>query len=96
MPRKRKYDALTHYLKDNGGKQVTLTFSQMDVLLFPKTGLPYTARTERDWWNNYYRHSENGAYGWLSADYEVLEVNFPKEYVVFGKAQPINWLTNDR
>lgn len=42
--RMKKYDAITHYLKNNGGSQVTLTFTQFDELLFPSNGLPKTAR----------------------------------------------------
>lgn len=85
MAAKRKYDAVTHYLQKNGGVQVTLTFTQFDELLFPYTGLPKTARISDDWWANDYRHPEKGAYGWLNADYEVIQVDFLKEYVVFRK-----------
>ena len=38
--RMKKYDAITHYLKNNGGSQVTLTFTQFDELLFPVTDFP--------------------------------------------------------
>ena len=38
--RQKKYDTITHYLKTNGGSQVTLTFTQFDELLFPHSGLP--------------------------------------------------------
>lgn len=41
--RQKKYDTITHYLKTNGGSQVTLTFTQFDELLFPHSGLPKTA-----------------------------------------------------
>ena len=64
--RMKKYDAITHYLKNNGGSQVTLTFTQFDELLFPSNGLPKTARESTDWWANDYRHPEKGAYGWLN------------------------------
>lgn len=46
--RMKKYDAITHYLKNNGGSQVTLTFTQFDELLFPSNGLPKTARESTD------------------------------------------------
>ena len=39
-----KYDTITHYLKTNGGSQVTLTFTQFDELLFPHSGLPKLLR----------------------------------------------------
>ena len=39
----KKYDAITQYLKNNGGSQVTLTFTQIDELLFPSYGLPKSA-----------------------------------------------------
>ena len=50
--RQKKYDTITHYLKTNGGSQVTLTFTQFDELLFPHSGLPKTAKTDVDWWAN--------------------------------------------
>lgn len=90
--RKKKYDIITHYLKTNGGSQVTLTFTQFDELLFPATGLPKTARRTKDWWANDYTHPENGAYAWLNAGYEVVVINLEKEYVVFNKLIKSNWL----
>ncbi len=82
---RKKYDGLTQYLKNNGGNQVTLTFTQFDELLFPYSGLPKTARTQSEWWANDYLHPENGAYGWLNANYEVILVNLEKEFIVFKK-----------
>ena len=73
MTRAKKYDSITHYLKNNNGSQVTLTFTQFDELLFP-------------------RHPEKGAYGWLNANYEVVQVNLGKEYVVFNKLVKSSWL----
>ncbi|MBO1307508.1 hypothetical protein JZO70_15135 [Enterococcus sp. 669A] len=92
MARTKKYDGITHYLRNNGGSQVTLTFTQYDELLFPSSGLPKTAREDLDWWANDYRHPEKGAYGWLNASYEVVHVNLPKEYVVFNRLVKSNWL----
>lgn len=83
--RERKYDSITKYLTLNGGSQVTLTFTQFDELLFPWTGLPPTARLDRDWWANDYKYPEKGAYCWLNAGYEMVYVNLAKEYVVFNK-----------
>lgn len=83
--REKKYDMLTHYLVRNGGSQVTLTFTQFDELLFPYSGLPKSAKVDPDWWANDYRHPEKGAYGWLNANYEVVQVNLAKEYIVFNK-----------
>lgn len=83
--RERKYDGITKYLTANGGSQVTLTFTQFDELLFPRTGLPITARVDSDWWANDYKYPEKGAYGWLNAGYEMVHVNLEKEYVVFNK-----------
>lgn len=92
MSRSRKYDAITQYLKNNGGSQVTLTFTQFDELLFPSTGLPRTARKDVDWWANDYKHPEKGAYGWLNASYEVVAVNLSKEFIVFNKLVKSSWL----
>lgn len=84
-PHSKKYDEITHYLKRNGGTQVTLTFTQFDELLFPETGLPKSARTTTEWWANDYRHPEKGAYGWLNAHYEVAFIHLEKEYIVFNQ-----------
>ena len=90
--RKKKYDVITNYLRNNGGTQVTLTFTQFDELLFPANGLPRTARTSTDWWTNDYLHPENGAYAWIHANYEVIYVNLEKEYVVFRPLLKSTWL----
>ena len=96
MERKKKYDVITHYLKNNGGSQVTLTFTQFDELLFPSVGLPKTARTSVEWWANDYRHPENGAYAWLNAKYEVIHINLEKEYVVFIPLLKSNWFFTEK
>lgn len=96
MSKRKKYDIITHYLKSNGGSQVTLTFTQFDELLFPATGLPKSARRSVDWWANDYRHPENGAYAWLNARYEVVHVNLKKEYVVFNQLVKSNWLIDGK
>lgn len=83
--REKKYDTVTRYLTHNGGSQVTLTFTQFDELLFPKSGLPDSARKTLDWWANDYKYPEKGAYGWLNANYEMVHVNLAKEYVVFNR-----------
>ncbi|KAF1301369.1 MULTISPECIES: DUF7662 domain-containing protein [Enterococcus] len=90
--RRKKYDVITHYLKKNGGSQVTLTFTQFDELLFPSTGLPRSARQQTDWWANDHKHPEQGAYAWLNAGYEVVHINLEKEYVVFNKLVKSSWL----
>ncbi|MCD5002757.1 hypothetical protein IV487_09805 [Enterococcus saccharolyticus] len=96
VARKKKYDVITHYLKNNGGSQVTLTFTQIDELLFPANGLPKTARTSADWWSNNYRHSENGAYAWINANYEVIHINLEKEFVVFRPLVKSSWLIENK
>lgn len=93
--RAKKYNHVTHYLRENGGSQVTLTFTQFDELLFPYSGLPTTARTDTDWWANDYKHPEKGAYGWLNAGYQVVQVNLEKEYIVFNKLLRANGLFKD-
>lgn len=90
--KQKKYDCITQYLKMNGGSQVTLTFTQFDELLFPRSGLPKTALTKADWWANDYKHPEKGAYGWLNAGYHVARINIEKEYIVFNKLLKSNWL----
>ena len=92
MARRRKYDAITTYLKNNGGNQITLTFTQIDELIFPARGLPKTARTSVDWWANNYRYPEKGAYAWINANYEVSVVNLEKEFVIFQPLLKSSWI----
>ena len=92
VERKKKYDVITNYLRINGGTQVTLTFTQINELLFPASGLPRTARTSTDWWVNDYLYPEKGAYAWLNANYEVIHVDLQKEYVVFRPLLKATWL----
>lgn len=94
--RKKKYDIITQYLKKNNGSQVTLTFTQFDELLFPASGLPKTARRQKDWWANDHNNPQNGAYAWINAGYEVVHVNLAKEYVVFNKLLKSNWLMSSQ
>lgn len=94
--RKKKYDIITQYLANNGGSQITLTFTQFDELLFPANGLPKSARKSVDWWANDYKYPENGAYAWLNANYEVVFVNLSKEYVVFNRLVKSNWLLSSK
>ena len=90
--RKKKYDPITTYIRENGGNQVTLTFTQIDELLFPSSGLPKTALSSIDWWANDYRYPEKGAYAWINANYEVVHVNLTKEYVVFRPLLKSTWV----
>ena len=92
VERKKKYDVITNYLRNNGGTQVTLTFTQINELLFPASGLPRTARTSTDWWANDYLYPEKGASAWLNANYEVIHVDLQKEYVVFRPLLKATWL----
>ena len=92
VERKKKYDVITNYLRNNGGTQVTLTFTQINELLFPASGLPRTARTSTDWRANDYLYPEKGAYAWLNANYEVIHVDLQKEYVVFRPLLKATWL----
>ena len=93
--RKKKYDPITTYIRENGGNQVTLTFTQIDELLFPSSGLPKTALSSIDWWANDYRYPEKGAYAWINANYEVFHVNLLKEYVVFRPLLKSTWLFDE-
>lgn len=90
--RKKKYDSITNYIRENGGNQVTLTFTQINELLFPASGLPKTALTSTDWWANDYRYPEKGAYAWINANYELVHVNLTKEYVVFRPLLKSTWV----
>ena len=89
--RQKKYDTITHYLKTNGGSQVTLTFTQFDELLFLILVYQKLLRQMSIGGQTIISIQKKGAYGWLNASYQVVQVNLEKEYVVFNKLLKSAW-----
>ena len=76
-----KYDALGAQLS-GGPAVVQLSFAEIDALV---GGLPASARTWRQWWENEAGHVQASA--WLSAGYKVGDVNLSAETVRFEKEE---------
>lgn len=72
-----KYYPLYQYLQQSGEQEVTLTFTAVESLL--TSPLPASARKQRGWWSN--RDSSV----WLSAGYEVVDLDLDEERVVFRR-----------
>ena len=63
-----KYKPLHDFLCNNISDNLTLSFDEINNLLFPNT-LPPSAYSKREWWANSYSHSQ--AKAWLLAGYKT-------------------------
>jgi hypothetical protein len=94
-----KYDPLRSYLASSTGKEVRMTFTEVEALVGP---LPSSARIHRAWWAN---DSKVQAEAWRAAGWHVQSVNQTAERVVFARGKvggprtisrpPVNGVTND-
>ena len=82
MTMNNKYHSLTNYLLSCAQDSVTLTFSQIEQIL--GFNLSPSARRNRPNWANSW--SQSLAIGWLSARYQVFNVNLKEEIVTFIKS----------
>ena len=62
----RKYDPLFRYLSANKNAQVTLSYSEIENILFAK--LPDSAYKYKEWWDN---NSHVQSKSWRDAGYKV-------------------------
>jgi transcriptional regulator with XRE-family HTH domain len=77
-----KYYPLYAHLRQTGGDEITLTFSEIERLLGIR--LPASARTQRAWWSNRGQGAVQ-AQAWMRAGYHVAEVDLQAERVTFRK-----------
>ena len=77
----KKYRYLANYLKESNKSRVSLRFEEIEKIIGFK--LPNSARNHRAYWSNSTSHSI--ALSWMSVNYETVEVNLTKEFVVFEK-----------
>lgn len=77
-----KYEALFNYLSGSDGREVTLSFAEIETLLEAK--LPVSARRRRGWWSN---RGSGGvqAQAWMAAGYHVTALDLAQEQVTFAK-----------
>lgn len=74
-----KYDPLADHLR-TAGDRVSMSFSEIEGLV---GSLPKSARQYRQWWENSDSHVQAAA--WMSAGYEVSDVDADAERVVFER-----------
>lgn len=74
----RKYKNLYDYLKVQDAKTVTLSFEEVEELIYGK--LPKSAFLYRQWWAN---GGHVQAYSWMNAGYLVKKVDFKEKTVIF-------------
>lgn len=79
-----KYAALFSHLTASDAQEVTLTFSEIEVLLDAQ--LPATARRQRGWWSNRGSGGVQAA-AWMGAGYHVTSLDLAAETVTFAKPQ---------
>jgi hypothetical protein len=82
-----KYAGLESHLKFRAAftNLVNLSFARIDVLI--GSNLPMDAYRDLDWWNNTSLSIHTKA--WLSAGWEVLEVNLKEGNVTFKKVRSV-------
>ena len=76
----RKYQPLFEYLRGKAQSEVTLSFSQIEILI-NKT-LPISARNQRAWWSNRKKGALQAS-AWMEAGYEVKKLDLKEEQVTF-------------
>jgi len=72
------YDPLADHLQ-GAGDRISMSFGEIEDLV---GSLPPSARKYRQWWENSRSHVQ--AEAWMSAGYEVSEVDASEERVVFS------------
>lgn len=76
-----KYDPLRDRLR-LARDEIEMTFETVADLV---GGLPASARRHRQWWENDQTHVQSAA--WLSAGYQVLDVDLQAGHVRFSRVQ---------
>lgn len=80
-----KYAPLTEFLLKKDGREVRLTFSQIEEILGQK--LPAKSKVHRPWWSN---NPSNNVMtkAWLAAGYRTAQVDVEGEKLSFIAAKP--------
>lgn len=77
-----KYQQLLEYLRRSNQGEVTLTFTQVELLM--NDILPDSARSKRAWWSNRSKGALQAS-AWMEAGYLVEKLDLDEEYVTFRK-----------
>jgi len=81
-----------NYLRENGGKDITLNFSEIEKIL--DTPLPKSARQNRGWWSNR-RTGLSQSKAWMEAGYHVVGLDLDNENVTFRKPTAVYEIERD-
>ena len=76
-----KYKPLHDFLCNNISDNLTITFEEINNILFPNT-LPSSAYSKKEWWANSYSHSQAKAWllaGYKTADLKINQISFRKK-----------------
>lgn len=77
-----KYDPLRRHLASRAGRDIGMTFDEVDGLV---GGLPESARRHRAWWSNERDGGHVQARAWMDAGWRVSDVNLTAERVRLSK-----------
>lgn len=77
-----KYEPLFEYLCRSNQREVTLSFSEIEVLMAET--LPESARIKRAWWSNRSKGALQAS-AWMEAGYLVYNLDLDRERVTFHK-----------
>lgn len=77
-----KYQPLLEYLRRSNQSEVTLSFTQVELLI--NDILPDSARSKRAWWSNRSKGALQAS-AWMEAGYLVEKLDLDEEYVTFRK-----------
>ena len=78
-----KYDPLKLFLRGQRGAAVRVTFAEIDTVV---GGLPRSARTYLEWWDNGSIAVHTQARAWAAAGFRVEAVDLEREIVRFVRA----------
>lgn len=82
-----KYEPLTNYLKFRSAFTGTVRLSLAEIDGIIRDNLPLTAYKNEEWWNN--SEATAHAKAWISAGWNVQEINLKEGYVVFKKVKEL-------
>jgi DNA-binding transcriptional regulator YiaG len=77
-----KYQPLLDYLRRSDGKEVTLTFAEIEAIL--GSTLPDSARQKKAWWSNRTKGALQAS-AWMGAGFLAESIDLAGEKVVFRK-----------
>ena len=77
-----KYDSLKQFLQGQQGQTITMSFDDVAEIVF---GLPRSAYSYGEWWNNETSGSHVQSHAWMAAGWKVDSVSLSRRMVTFHR-----------